>query len=306
MTIQAINVLDDGTVYTAGDGFVMTFDAAGKELSKLELPHIADATKNKDKMLKDAEKQVKDQKDSFSKMVKDIEAQMKKLEETEEAKRTARDKAMIQNYKQQLESYKESSKYYEQMTAQSVLDQNLSRMRFINSVAVTEKDVFVVCGETQGYGFAAWRFDRDLKNPKKVVGQLSGCCGQMDLQCCGEGFLVANNGQKKFIKYDRNGKQLGAWGKAGDKDPEAFGGCCNPMNVRTGASGSIYTSESEGIVKRFSEKGEFQGIVAKAKVTGGCKNVAIAVTPKEDMLFFCDQPSSKVLVFAKKQSVTRK
>ena len=50
------------------------------------------------------------------------------------------------------------------------------------------------------------------------------------------------------------------------------------MNVRVGTNGDIFTAESEGLIKRYSAKGEFLGLVANAPLTGGCKNVAVAVT----------------------------
>jgi hypothetical protein len=36
-------------------------------------------------------------------------------------------------------------------------------------------------------------------------------------------------------------------------------------------------------------------------LTGGCKNVAVAVTPDAERVFFCDQPGSKVIILARKK-----
>ena len=83
---------------------------------------------------------------------------------------------------------------------------------------------------------------------------------------------------------------------AGKEPPcDCFGGCCNPMNLRIDKSGDIYTAESEGIIKRFSSKGEFLSTVAKVTLTGGCKNVAVAVSADGNKVYFCDQPNSKII-----------
>jgi hypothetical protein len=89
---------------------------------------------------------------------------------------------------------------------------------------------------------------------------------------------------------------------AGKEPPcDCFGGCCNPMNLRIDKSGDVYTAESEGIIKRFSAKGEFLGTVAKTTLTGGCKNVALGVSGDGDRVYFCDQPNSKVIIFGRKK-----
>ena len=175
-------------------------------------------------------------------------------------------------------------------------------MRVINGISVSATDVFVACGEIDSYGYAVWRLDRDLKNPKKVLGDLGGCCGQMDIQCCGPDLLVAENTKHQFARYDREGKPLGVYGKrATDTDPTGFGGCCNPMNLRScAAGGDVLTSESEGVVKRFSAAGEFRGVVGTVDVKGGCKNVAIGVSTDGDRIYFCDPPSSRFFILARK------
>ncbi|MCA9099398.1 MAG: hypothetical protein KDA36_13470, partial [Planctomycetaceae bacterium] len=98
-------------------------------------------------------------------------------------------------------------------------------------------------------------------------------------------------------RYDREGKLVGKYGKKSRTgNSECFGGCCNPMNVRATPNGDILTAESEGVIKRFSSKGEFQGEVGKCALTGGCKNVAVAVSPDNKFVYFCDQPGSQIVV----------
>ncbi|MFQ3593377.1 MAG: hypothetical protein SNJ82_09370, partial [Gemmataceae bacterium] len=103
------------------------------------------------------------------------------------------------------------------------------------------------------------------------------------------------------VRYDREGKEIARHGKRGqDTDPECFGGCCNPMNLRANAQGEVFTAESEGIIKRYSSKGDFLGTVGYAPLTGGCKNVGIGASPDGSRVYFCDQPGSAILILAKK------
>ena len=48
----------------------------------------------------------------------------------------------------------------------------------------------------------------DFSEPKRIVDGLSGCCGQMDIQCCGDDFVVAENSRKRVVRYDSDGKQV--------------------------------------------------------------------------------------------------
>jgi len=303
---QSLNVGPDGTVFVAGDGKVARFDRAGKELGQIELPHIAEQLKDKEGMRKKAEEQIKLQKDSFEQARKQFTAQKEKLEKKKPEDLTATEKKQLEQFKMILKSYEEQGDYYAKMTVDSVVSGIVSRLKVINGIAVSEKDLFLVCGESKGYGYAIWRMTHDFQDAKQVKGGVGGCCGQMDIQVAGTDFLLAENTNYKFARYDRDGKALGAWGKgmmvAPGKEcpPDCFGGCCNPMNLRVNKAGDVLTAESEGVIKRFSAKGEFLGTVAKVALTGGCKNVAVAMTPDADRVYFCDQPNSQVIILAKK------
>ena len=297
---QSLNVGPGGAIFVAGDGKVAKFDRNGKQLAQIDLPHIAELLKDSGELRKRAEQQVKQQKDSFTSIVKQMQDRKAKLEEKKEADRTDAEKRQIQQYEQILKSYEQSQKYYDSLTADSVLGQLTGRLRVINGVALSEKDLFIVCGETKGYGYAIWRMDHDFRNAKQVLGQVGGCCGQMDIQVSGSDFLLAENTKHRFARYDRNGKFLSGSGERGrESDGKCFGGCCNPMNLRVNKS-DVYTAESEGVIKRFNEKGEFVGLVGYAQLTGGCKNVAVAVSRDGKHVFFCDLPGSRVIVLAQK------
>jgi archaellum component FlaC len=298
---QAINTDDKGTVYVAGDGKVAKFDRSGKLLGQIDLPHIKDLLKNKDELKKQAEEQIKLQKQSFENSRKQIAQMKEKLEKIAEDKRTALQKRQLQQYAAILKSYESSAKYYDTLKVDTVIQQITSRLRIINSVAISKKDIFIVCGESKGFGYAVWRMDHDFKNARSVMTGLRGCCSQMDVQVHGDDLLVAQNCDHQWGRYDRDGKKIGSWGKRGkETDPECFGGCCNPMNLRAGKNGDVYTAESEGIIKRFSAKGEFLGVVGYAPLTGGCKNVAVGASPDGARVYFADQPGSRIIVLAKK------
>ena len=304
---NALNAGSDGTVYVAGDGKLAKFDKDGKMLGEvIELPFIADMLKDKAGMKVKAEKQIKAQTESFDKMVTQYKERQGKLEEKDkEAKAKGEelgksDAAQFKQNKAILDSFKESEKYYDSMTVESVMKDLLGRVKVINSVSVNEKELYIVCGENEGYGFGLWRMDLDLKNAKKITANLSGCCGQMDVQCCGEDIVIAENTKHRFARYDRTGKELAAGGKRGQEtEPGTFGGCCNPMNVKA-CGGDVLTAESEGLIKRFGPTGEFKGIVGSVKIAGGCKNVAIGVNADASRIYFCDQPGSRVMILAEK------
>ena len=302
---HSINTAPDGTVYVAGDGKVARFDKAGKSLGEpVELPHVTELLKDRDALRKKSEVRLKKEKEQNEASMKEIKKQMadriKKLEEKKEEDRTKTEKRQLEQYRMILKSYEESDNYYAKRTVEQVMSETLGRLRIINGIAVGESDVFVACGETEGWGYAVWRMDRDLTNPKKVLGDVGGCCGQMDVQVMGKDLLVAENTKHQFARYDRDGKKLGGYGKRGeDTNPACFGGCCNPMNVRA-CAGDILTAESEGVVKRFSGTGEFKDVIGTVKIAGGCKNVAVAASADGSKVYFCDQPGSRFFVLAKK------
>lgn len=297
---HSINAGPDGTVFVAGDGKVAKFDSAGKQLAEIQLPHIAELLKDDGSRRKAAEAQVKQQKDSFENTLKQLKDRLAAIEKKKEDDRSEQEKRQLKQLAQSIKSYEQSRQYYDNITVESVINQQTSRLRIINGIAVGAKELYIVCGETKGYGYAIWRMDHAFKNAQQVKSGVRGCCGQMDVQVSGDDFVLAENCEHRFARYDRDGKFLVAGGEKGrESEGKCFGGCCNPMNVRV-QGGDIYTAESEGIVKRFNAKGEFVALVGKAELQGGCKNVAVAVSKTGDQVYFCDQPGSRVIVLAKK------
>lgn len=303
---HSINCAPDGTVYVAGDGKVARFDKDGKMLGEpAELPHVTQILENKDELRKQAEAQLKRENEMYARSItegkKQFAEQVKTLEAKKAEDRTKTEARQLEQFKSLLKQYETMENERKGRTVDQVLNEMVGRVRVINGIAVSDKDVFVACGDTKGFGYAVWRLTRDLKEPKQVLGEIGGCCGQMDVQCHGPDLLVAENTKHSFARYDRDGKPMGRFGKRGaDTDPTCFGSCCNPMNVRAVGTGDIYTAESEGVIKRFSPSGEFLGTAGVVTLTGGCKNVAVGVSADGNKLYFCDQPGSKFHILEKK------
>jgi hypothetical protein len=300
---QSVGVGPDGTIFVAGDGRLAKYSAEGKLLAELEVPHLAELLKDQDALKKRAEEQLKQEQESFANSKTAYEAIVKQLSEKKD--RTEIEEQQLKAYKSYLETFEAQAASYKNRKIEDVIKQLTSRLRIINGIAATEKDVYIACGELVGYGYAIWRMDSDLKSAERVLGPVSGCCGQMDIQAQGDHFYLSENTKKRVAQYDRTGKLVSAFGKSGrESDGLSFGGCCNPMNCRVCATGDIVTAESEGIVKRFSSTGDFLGLVGYAKLTGGCKNVAVAASPKGDRVYFCDLPGSRIIVLAAKKAET--
>jgi hypothetical protein len=294
---QSINVGPDGSVYVAGSGVIAKFSPDGKLLKKLELPHIAEFLKNKDKIRKSAEEEARQRNESFKNFVAASKERIKRLEKKPADKRSASETRAIAQLKTSIRLMEKDQT--DEASIDSIVQQITGRLRIINSVAVSDRDVFIVCGENTGYGYSVWRMDHDFAGAKQIMKGIQGCCGQMDVQVLGDDLLVAENCKHSFARFDRDAKKIGEWGgrATGDDKGKCFGGCCNPMNVRCGPNGDIFTAESEGIVKRFSGKGDFVALVAKRPLSGGCKNVAVAASADGRFVYCCDKPGSRINIF---------
>lgn len=303
---QSINAEPTGNVLVAGSGRIARLDASGKTILETDVPHLALLLKDTEKLHQRAKEQLETEQQSYQETLKSFQDQLKELKAKDSAKLNPQDKARLRMLEQNVKMYEQVIASRKARKVEDVVKSLTDRLRIINSVTATEKDIFIACGETKGYGYAIWRMDHDFKNPKQIASGLGGCCGQMDIQARGEDLYVAENTRHRVIHYTREGKQLATFGKRGrEGEAECFGGCCNPMNLRIASDGSVYTAESEGNVKLFSPKGEFVGEVGKAQLAGGCKNVAVAVSSDGNRIYFCDQPGKKIIVLNRKQKTTQ-
>jgi sugar lactone lactonase YvrE len=173
-----------------------------------------------------------------------------------------------------------------------------TRVGNVAAIATTDKDVFVAANV--GFGFSVFRFDHDLAEPKEVVSRLRGCCGQMNIAAKDGALYAAENARKRVVRFDRDGKELGSWGKDSRTDVEGFGSCCNPMNICFGPDGDLYTSESQGRVKRYTPDGKFLSLVGLPTIGGSCLNVTVAVNKDASRVLVLDTQANLIRVLAKK------
>lgn len=167
-------------------------------------------------------------------------------------------------------------------------------------IAVAEKDLFVIAS-APGYTYNAWRAGHDMKDAELIVKGLRGCCGQMDCQTHDGDLWIPMNTQHKVCRYDRDGKLVSSFGKRGQEIAEAFGGCCEPKNLRFGEDGFVYCAESGPpvCVKRFTLEGEFKDTVCLPLYETGC--VRVSVDLWEDKVFLLSPSENAIYLFSPKK-----
>jgi hypothetical protein len=297
----AIDVDASGTIYVGGNGNVSKLAADGSVLATTKTPNIQDM----DQLKKDIEQAAKEQRErllkTYSDMVERLDQQVAKIESVAEAERSQSQKSQLGMLQQQQKFYADQLERMKK-TADQVFSMEAmiaSKMR-VTGMAVNSKDVFVACAATEGYGYDIWRMSKDLDDPTKVVAQVGGCCGQMDIQCTEEELVVAENTKFKVAFYDRDGQRLRDFGDRDRKSENGFGSCCNPMNVLCCPDGSVLTAESSvGNIKRFSADGELLGLVGKASIGGGCKHCALGYDTKRDVYYMMHEDAHHICVLAR-------
>lgn len=316
---QAIATAPDGTVLIGGNGRVARFDSHGKKLIEAESPQMTYINKHQEEMKARAKDQLESDRETYAAQVKEFEEQLAELEKAkkegdkqDEKKEPTDDEegtglSNEQNLKQLVQAYQQQLKYLEKKTVDDALQEVLTRAKTTHSICASEKDVFVTCPAMAGYGYGVWRSDDKFQQSKEIVKSLSGCCGQMDVQCRNGEIYVCENSRHRVVKYDRDGKEMAHFGKRDRQgEGENFGGCCNPMNLCFNRDGNLYVSESNGVVKHFTPAGKYLGIVGVAKVEAGCKNSCVAVTADESRLFYIDIYKSQIVVLARDEAVGAK
>lgn len=307
---QAINFSQDGQVaFVAGSGMIAKLDAQGKVLKSITAPNLKDDPETKKKMEEAAKKQAEEmvasydlQVERLEKQVKSLTEQVAKAEEKNEDRALKRAKARLEVAETQLKSMQEMAKQIKDTYAQQATAFNpMERAKRATAVAVTKQDVFVTLPALQGYGYVLWRMNHDLEDAKSIKDDLSGCCGQLDIQTDGDDVLVAENTAFRVARYDRDGKELSHFGQRGVEKESGWGSCCNPMNIRCIGTDELLTAESSiGSIKRYSKEGKYLGLIGTARIGGGCKHVALAVDAKRDWYFIMNQNSNNIAVLVPK------
>jgi hypothetical protein len=321
-TAQAICVADDGTIFVAGGGRVAKLDQEGKVLLTKASPQMAelppppplpDMNKKPDKAAKEARKQkLAEAQENFTKARKAFEEARKDAKLPTDAT-----PEQIEEYQKKLRGPQEKLVAAQQALQEAGTSPEMAAMRkraeiqqksAATGIAVSKDDVFVACPMTKTYGYAVWRIDRDFANPKLIIQGLRGCCGQMDVQAKDGDVWVAHNAAHKVERYDRDGKKQLSFGKSDRKAADGFGGCCEPKNLRFGAKGELYASESGEpvVIKKFTTEGKFLGVVAIPKYQTGCVRVTIDVSRDGKQFFILDPGGNAIHVLGEKKADTEK
>ena len=298
----AINEAADGSIFVAGAGKVAHLSAAGKVLASADSPHLGDMDELRAKVEKAAKEQMEQLTGSMKEQTERVEKMLEKLAAKDEAELTDREKKRIKVLEQQKKMFCDQQEQMEEMYADMFsVDTMLQRSMEITSLAVNSKDLYVCCGSPEGYGYEVWRMNHELSEPKKVVSDLGGCCGQCDIQANEDYLVLAENTKFQVGLLDRDGNRVSGFGSQDRTSKEGFGSCCNPMNVKCCSNGDILTAESSiGYIKRFNKEGEFLGTVGKARIGGGCKHVAIGHDEKRDRYYMQYEDRNAICVLLPK------
>jgi len=302
----AINMVPGGKEFVvAGEGWLARMTLEGELIKKSRTPNVGDIEEFKVKALKEAKAQAKNITGQFEKQLKQAEKRLAKLLEKPEADRTKAIKAQIEAQEILIKQNKEQLTQIEESMGLNDPEAAVNERLTVTAVAVTDKDVFASLSQLNGHGYEVWRTTHDFTNGEKVVEDLGGCCGQMDIQASKENLLIAENGKFQVGIYDRDGELKKSFGKRDRKSSEGFGSCCNPMNVRCCADGTILTAESSiGDIKRFSPEGKLLGYIGRAKIAGGCKHVAIEFDAARNRYYMQHQDKGHICVLVPASEIT--
>jgi hypothetical protein len=306
---QAINFSQTGEMFVAGSGKVARLNATGELLAEVPAPNLQDTESAMESMKARVQEMVDQMVEQSATQLKAIDDSIEQLtvapaDETDRAKkrRELRLEALKQQRATSAESIEQTREVYTQAYASMA---SLDRLKSATGIAVTRDDVFVSLPSAQGFGYAIWRLNHDLSEPKEVIPTASGCCGQLDIQSDGDNLVLAANTQFQVIRYDRDGNQIAAFGEKNRGSDAGFGSCCNPMNVRCCDNGEILTAESSiGHIKRFSADGEYLGRVGTAKIGGGCKHVAVSYDSSRNYYYMMNISKGNIAVLVPRDQVT--
>ncbi len=293
----AIDLDPSGTVYAAGEGKLCKMTAEGKVLLAATTPNMAG--KDIEDLRSDAveayKKQIEQTAEHFAKQKEQLNDKIAKIEEVDEEKRTKRQTAQLKSYRQQLSQLDQFSPPDEM--PDDLIDHLVKSKFGVPSMCATANHVFVTTSAATGFGYSIWRTDVNFENPKEVIDQVGGCCGQMDVEADADRFYVADNTKFSVSVYDHDGNNLDSFGKRMGKGDNGFGSCCNPMNVCCTKNGDILAAESSiGKIKRFDATGKMIGYIGQARIGAGCKHVAVAFDESRDRYYIQYQDKNQICI----------
>ena len=325
--VEAVNVrASDGMVFVAGNGILAKLDDTGNLVAEKKSPHASITDEQAEQMREAVIKQLTErvemyrkQAEIYDQQIELIGGQVEKLseklaelddekgddEDEDDDSAVARQRKMLEQQISQLERSKTSlertqklwNERIEQLgdaepseeDIQNQIESQISRKMAVASISAVDDTVYVACSEAVGYGYCVWAIDDEFEGGEEIVGDLRGCCGQMDVQANANGVYVAENARDRVICYDHEGEEVTHWGHSAREGIRGFGSCCNPMNVAFGPNETVYTAESgTGRIKQYSHDGELLQVVGAADLVPGCKKVSIGVSSDGSRVFMLD------------------
>lgn len=289
---EALALSKDGCYLVAGGGQLCKCTLEGKIVAQSDLLTLVniDEKKLREEVIEQYKKDQAEYASNRNSQIKSIKDQITRLEEKPAAEVTARDKSRLQSLNMMLKSLSSADNLTESRIAQLMQ----YRMR-TPSISAAGDDILVTLARNRGYEI--WRTGPKFDNPRRVLGDMRGCCGQMDMTVAGERILTAENTKFRVGIYDLEGKSLAAFGERFKDDNNGFGSCCNPMNVLCCGNGDILTAESSiGHIKRYNEKGVLQAVIGRARIGGGCKHVALGIDEKRDRYYVQYQDMNHICI----------
>jgi hypothetical protein len=317
---QAICIASDGTIFVGGQGKLKKLDKDGKLLLLADAPNAAALPlppvpkKGREPEGKDAE-MVKKAKE---KRIAEQQASLKEAQDEYRKTTQAASKDLIPNDDASMETYqarirgpleKLQSVQEELTDLQMTREMRAARLRAerdrrlaITGIAITDRDLFLACMSPLGFGYEVWRTDRNFGAPKKIISNLAGCCGLMDIHAHDGDLWIANNARHRVERYDRDGKKRSSFGKTDRSDADGFGGCCEPKNLRFASNGEFFAIESEPqvCVKRFTTAGKFLSVAVVAPWESSCVQSTTEFKASQDKFFVLNSGQGTIHVFAKK------
>ncbi|MAT14659.1 MAG: hypothetical protein CMJ46_05240 [Planctomyces sp.] len=293
----AVTPFDESSLLIGGEGRLARVSYEGEIIQSGSSPQIEDIDTYRENLMAQAKKERAEMGKMIAEALESFESQLEAQKEVKEEDRTRGQQRRITALERQVEMLKQQMELTQESKVDPQLEMMLQMKLRVPALSVTGQDVFVTVPSLEGYGFEVWRTDLELKNPTMIVGDLRGCCGQMDVYARDDKLYVAENGRFRVAAFDRDGEKLTSFGKSDRSSKEGFGSCCNPMNVRCCSNGDILTAESSvGNIKRFSPAGELLANIGHVSVSGGCKNVAIEYDEDRDRYYMMDLPNHTVYV----------
>jgi hypothetical protein len=96
---------------------------------------------------------------------------------------------------------------------------------------------------------------------------------------------AADSGRHRVSAWKLDGSPLGHFGKFGQRNPEDFVGCCNPVNLALTPNGEIVTAEKANArVKVYEPDGKLLAILGPEHFDPACTTLRLAVDSKGRIL----------------------